>query len=134
MQVSVLFQQVQRRYAKVAANGNPFPAALAISPTIVVTVLLPLEPVMAMIGAVTEQANKSMSLTILAPLATALRMAFSFKDRPGLTTKCVATLKAWSSNPPVKMGVSGICSMNSSSNGGFALLSTMANLKPKRCR
>ena len=111
-----------------------FPAHLAISPTMVVTVLLPFDPVMAIIGTLTEQANKSISLIIFEPLATALTIDFSVSATPGLTTKWVATLKAASSKPPVKTGVSGITSKKASINGGLARLSVMAKLNPSFCK
>ena len=57
------------------------------SPTMVVTVLLPLEPVIAIMGSLIEQVNKSMSLNVFEPWAIALAIAFSSIDMPGLTMR-----------------------------------------------
>ena len=100
----------------------------------VVTVLLPLDPVIAITGSFTEQANKSISLITFAPFATALTIDFSVNATPGLTTKCVQTLKAASSNPPVNTGVSGMSCIKLSINGGLSRLSVIANLNPIFCK
>ena len=62
------------------------PLALSISPTIVVTVVFPLDPVIAMTGAGHARAKSSMSPNIsIFRLRAALRKD-SLRETPGLTT------------------------------------------------
>ena len=66
-------------------RGYAPPAAAAISPTRVVTVLLALEPLIATIGAFALRANRSMSPDSFTPRAAAACRAGVARARPGLT-------------------------------------------------
>jgi len=65
------------------------PERSVILATRVVTVDLPLEPVMATTGAVFSRANSSMSPSTSAPRARASAMSGVCTDTPGLTTRSV---------------------------------------------
>ncbi|MNN81513.1 hypothetical protein D3C81_1983460 [compost metagenome] len=66
-------------------TATRLPAAAAISPTRVVTVLLALEPVMATIGALAWRVNSWISPDNLVPRRAASCSAGVARARPGLT-------------------------------------------------
>ncbi|MNF88967.1 hypothetical protein D3C84_714720 [compost metagenome] len=66
-------------------TATRLPAAAAMSPTRVVTVLFALEPLMATIGAFALRANSSMSPDNFTPRAAAACRAGVARARPGLT-------------------------------------------------
>ncbi|MNY48184.1 hypothetical protein D3C86_1834960 [compost metagenome] len=76
------------------------PAAAAISPTKVVTVLLALEPVMATIGALAWRTNRSISPDSLTPRAAASCSAVVASGRPGLTYNSLARQRKSTSSAP----------------------------------
>src|SRR3990167_3938081 len=110
------------------------PAAAAISPTKVVTVLLALEPVMAMIGALAKRANRSMSPESLTPRLTAACSAGVAMARPGLTSNSLARQRKSTSSSPQRTSTCGNCSRKVASSGGLARVSTPAKAKPWRAR
>ena len=110
------------------------PAARAISPTRAVTVLLPLEPVMAATGAATTRAKISMSPTTGTPRAAAAATAGSAGDNPGLSTTASAWAKAASSSPPVNTATSGSSARSAASPGGWSRVSATATSYPQPAR
>ena len=95
------------------------------------TVLLPLEPVIAITGALALRANNSMSPKISAPRTRASAINGSRNEMPGLTIKHVARLKASELKPPTNTAISGYASCNSSYAGGCSRLSVTATSIPR---
>jgi hypothetical protein len=96
-----------------------------------VTVLLPLDPVMAATGAAASRANSSMSPITGTPRARAARIAGSSRETPGETTNSPAARKMRSSKPPRNSAVSGSSSRRLASPGGWARLSMTAAAIPR---
>lgn len=92
--------------------------------------LLPLEPVIAITGALALRANNSISPTISTPRARASAINGSRREIPGLTTKQVARLNASELKPPIKTAISGYVCCNSSNAGGCSRLSVIATSIP----
>ncbi len=110
------------------------PAAAAISPTKVVTVLLALEPVIATMGALASRANSSMSPDSLTPRAAASCNAGVLTASPGLTSSSLAVQRKSTSSSPQRTCTSGYSAFSVASSGGFARVSTTANGSPRRAR
>ena len=110
------------------------PAAAAISPTRVVTVLLALEPVMATSGALAWRTNRSMSPDIFTPRAAASRSAGVASGRPGLTYSSLARHRKSTSSAPQRTSTCGNWALRVSSSGGHMRVSTTAKGTPWRAR
>ena len=108
------------------------PAAFAIKPTSVVTVLLPLVPVMAAIGAFASRTNNSMSPMIGMPRAAALMRNGSRNETPGDAMTCDAPSSKDSSNAPKRTSTSGANCSSAADSGGDGLLSVTAKLEAAR--
>ncbi|MNE35790.1 hypothetical protein D3C80_1295680 [compost metagenome] len=88
-------------------TATRLPALAAISPTRVVTVLLALEPLMAMIGALAWRANSSMSPDRATPRAAACCSAGVDNARPGLTYSSLARQRKSTSSSPQRTSTCG---------------------------
>ncbi len=104
------------------------PACSAIKPTNVVTVLLPLEPVIATTGALASRANNSMSPIISTPAACAACKAGVANATPGLAIIKDAEHKiSGSSGPVIRLQSAG----SSSFPGGFSRVSSTNGVIPR---
>src|SRR5690606_13528978 len=110
------------------------PAAAAISPTRVVTVLLALEPVMAMIGARASRANSSISPESFTPRRAASCNAGEATARPGLTRSSSARQRNSTSSAPQRTSTPGNSCCKVASSGGLARVSATANDNPRRAK
>ena len=104
------------------------PAAFAISPTSVVTVLLPLEPVIATIGACASRQNSSISPTISIPASAAELKDGCASAIPGLATIRSAAISHSSFRPPVWRSTA---SGNLSRPGGVIRVSITRGVTPR---
>ena len=110
------------------------PAAFAIKPTSVVTVLLPFVPVIAAVGACASRANSSMSPMMGMPRTAALIKNGSRSETPGDTMTCAAPSSSDSSNAPKLTCAPGASRSSAGASGGVGLLSVTAKFKPRACR
>src|SRR5690554_349393 len=110
------------------------PAVRAISPTRVVTVLLPLEPVMATMGALAYWRNRSTSPRMATPACLACWIAGNSRLSPGLTSNWSAWVRKSPSRGPRRTSTWGSSAFNSSSPGGAKRVSTTANGRPLPAR
>src|SRR3990167_840689 len=115
-------------------TATRLPAAAAISPTRVVTVLFALEPVMAMIGALALRANNSISPDIFTPRAAACCNAGVARAKPGLTSSSLARQRNATSSSPQRKSTCGNSARKVASSGGLARLSATAKGRPWRAR
>lgn len=106
------------------------PARSVIAPNRVVTVLLPLEPVMAAIGARVSRASNSMSPQTGTPRAAAAAMTGVAIATPGLTSSRAAPANASGAKPPRWHGTSGNASRKTGNPGGSTRLSVTATVAP----
>ncbi len=86
--------------------------------------LLPFDPVIPIIGVVTNLEKISISPVTGTPARLAATISDVFKFIPGLTTNSLAFLKVSRKNPPTSYSVAGNCSINADNPGGSSLLST----------
>ena len=108
------------------------PAALQISPTKVVTVVLPFDPVIAITLAFLGRccANNSISPITLIPCLIAACTAGSCNETPGLITINSAASNVAASKTPVCTLISGMRFITLSTSGGFSRESATDNKAP----
>ena len=131
----------QLRPSSDSAGGPRFPPAptrtparRAISARSDATVLFPLEPVTATIGASAARAKSSTSPAIGTPRAAATRNAGSRTETPGLTTISAAAPNSEASNRPQRISTSGNSDSTAARRGGCSRESTAIMRPPKPAR
>ncbi len=99
--------------------------------TRLVTVLLPLVPVMPITGALTARANSSMSPNTSMPRVRAADAIGSASDTPGDISTCVAPSSSERSKPPSRISMVSARLPSSASPGGAARLSVADTRIPR---